>query len=122
MTLPLFLFLPLPDHFLLPLLSSILDHFSFPFFLFSLLLFLPPSHLFVIVSLSSILHILPPDALLPLLHIPGRVARLVIINAPSWFHSVWSMVARVLPESVRQKITIMNGFKGYFTYVLFYFM
>lgn len=44
--------------------------------------------------------------------ITGRVARLVIINAPSWFHSVWSMVARVLPDSVRKKVVIMHGVKG----------
>lgn len=46
------------------------------------------------------------------LHVTGRVARLVICNAPSWFHSFWSVVARVLPESVRKKITIMHGVKG----------
>ena len=37
---------------------------------------------------------------------------MVICNAPSWFHSVWSMVARVLPDSVRKKVIIMNGVKG----------
>lgn len=40
---------------------------------------------------------------------PGRVKRLVICNAPSWFSSVWTVVARVLPESVRQKIHIISG-------------
>ena len=40
------------------------------------------------------------------------MARLVICNAPSWFNSFWSVVARVLPESVRKKITIMAGVKG----------
>ena len=43
---------------------------------------------------------------------PGRVARLVICNAPSWFHSVWSLVARVLPEAVQKKITIIAGVDG----------
>ena len=42
----------------------------------------------------------------------SRVARLVIINAPYWFGSAWGMVARVLPSSVQQKITIMSGVEG----------
>jgi CRAL/TRIO domain len=50
--------------------------------------------------------------------ITGRVARLVICNAPSWFHSVWSMVARVLPESVRKKVVIMHGVKGLDEFIL----
>ena len=48
----------------------------------------------------------------------GRVARLVICNAPSWFNSVWSMVARVLPESVRKKVVIMHGVKGLDEFIL----
>ena len=55
---------------------------------------------------------MPPFPLSYLLFYSGRVARLVICNAPSWFYSVWSMVARVLPESVRKKITIMSGTAG----------
>lgn len=51
-------------------------------------------------------------------HVTGRVARLVICNAPSWFHSVWSMVARVLPESVRKKVVIMHGVKGLDEFIL----
>ena len=43
---------------------------------------------------------------------PGRVSRLVICNAPIWFYSVWSMVARVLPDSVRKKISIIGGCSG----------
>jgi hypothetical protein len=34
-------------------------------------------------------------------HYPGRVRRLVIINAPSWFASAWAVIARVLPQSTR---------------------
>lgn len=45
-------------------------------------------------------------------HYPGRVLRLVICNAPSWFYSTWSVVARVLPDSVRKKISIIAGTKG----------
>ena len=43
---------------------------------------------------------------------PGRVKRLVVCNAPYWFHSVWSMVASVLPESVNQKIRIIGDVRG----------
>jgi hypothetical protein len=45
-------------------------------------------------------------------HFPFRVQRLVICNAPSWFSSVWTMVARVLPDSVRKKISIIHGVDG----------
>jgi len=37
---------------------------------------------------------------------PEVVERLVIVNAPSWFWTVWRMVARVLPDSVQKKIQI----------------
>ena len=43
---------------------------------------------------------------------PGRVKRLIVCNAPYWFHSVWSMVASVLPDSVNQKIRIIGDVKG----------
>jgi hypothetical protein len=46
-------------------------------------------------------------------HYPGRVSRLVIANAPFWFYSVWSkVIARVLPESVTKKISIISGVDG----------
>ena len=45
-------------------------------------------------------------------HYPGRVTRLVVVNAPTWFWSVWSMISRVLSESVRKKIVILNDTKG----------
>lgn len=35
---------------------------------------------------------------------PGMVARLVICNAPIWFSSAWGMIAKVLPESVNNKV------------------
>ena len=40
---------------------------------------------------------------------PGTVIRLVIVNAPYWFSSVWSMVAKVLPDSVNKKVIIARG-------------
>jgi hypothetical protein len=43
---------------------------------------------------------------------PGRVCRLIICNAPFWFYSVWSVVANVLSDSVKKKISIINGCKG----------
>lgn len=43
---------------------------------------------------------------------PCRVRRLVICNAPYWFYSVWSMVARVLPDSARAKISIIHDTAG----------
>ncbi len=45
-------------------------------------------------------------------HYPGVVARLVICNAPMLFYSAWSMVARVLPDSVKKKISIISDCKG----------
>jgi hypothetical protein len=35
---------------------------------------------------------------------PGMVSRLVICNAPIWFSSAWGMIAKVLPESVNNKV------------------
>jgi hypothetical protein len=43
---------------------------------------------------------------------PGRVKRLIICNAPYWFHSVWSMVSSILPDSVKKKIRIIGDAKG----------
>jgi len=45
-------------------------------------------------------------------HFPGVVQRLVICNAPHWFYSVWTFLARVLPDSVRKKITIIHDTAG----------
>jgi len=45
-------------------------------------------------------------------HYPGRVVRLVVCNAPTWFWSVWTMIQRVLPEAVRKKIVILNDVAG----------
>ncbi len=41
-------------------------------------------------------------------HYPGYVAKLIICNAPSWFWTVWGMIARVLPESTRESIQIIG--------------
>lgn len=45
-------------------------------------------------------------------HYPGRVVRLVVCNAPTWFWSVWTFIQRVLPEAVRKKIIILNDVAG----------
>ena len=41
-------------------------------------------------------------------HYPGLVAKLIVCNAPSWFWTVWGMIARVLPESTRESIQIIG--------------
>ena len=43
---------------------------------------------------------------------PEIVERLVIVNAPSWFWTIWRMVSRVLPESVQKKVQIFNDING----------
>jgi hypothetical protein len=43
---------------------------------------------------------------------PLRVKRLIIINVPSWFSSVWSVITSVLPQAVRDKIHILHGIDG----------
>ena len=48
---------------------------------------------------------------------PGRVVRLIVVNAPTWFWSVWSMISRVLPDSVKKKIVIMNDTAGLENYI-----
>jgi len=48
---------------------------------------------------------------------PEQVKRLVIVNAPRWFSSVWTVVARVLPESVQAKINILYDCKGLDQYI-----
>ena len=35
--------------------------------------------------------------------------RLVIINTPRWFSTIWLGIARVLPESVRRKVDILSN-------------
>lgn len=45
-------------------------------------------------------------------HYPAVVQRLVICNAPQWFYSVWTFLARVLPDSVRKKIVIIHDAQG----------
>jgi hypothetical protein len=42
-------------------------------------------------------------------HYPFRVQRLIICNAPRWFSSVWNLLARILPDSVKKKISIIPG-------------
>lgn len=43
---------------------------------------------------------------------PNRVVRLAIVNAPSWFGAIWSMISNILPESVKKKINIMGNVSG----------
>ncbi|KAJ1454856.1 hypothetical protein M885DRAFT_521132 [Pelagophyceae sp. CCMP2097] len=39
---------------------------------------------------------------------PFRVRRIVVINAPSWFHAAWRGVQRVLPRELRDKVQIVG--------------
>ena len=48
---------------------------------------------------------------------PGRVRRLIVCNAPRFFWTVWSTISVVLPESVRQKIIILNDTDGLDEYI-----
>ena len=41
-------------------------------------------------------------------HYPGRVRRLIVVNAPLLFWSAWSTIAMVLPASVRDKVEILS--------------
>lgn len=41
---------------------------------------------------------------------PRTVVRLVIVNAPYWFSSVWSMIAKVLPEAIAKKVIFCRSF------------
>jgi hypothetical protein len=41
-------------------------------------------------------------------HFPGMVVRMAVVNSPSWFYTVWSGIARVLPESVKEKVMFIN--------------
>lgn len=46
------------------------------------------------------------------MHYPGVVKRLIIVNAPTWFWTIWSMISRVFSESIRQKISIVGDCKS----------
>ena len=46
------------------------------------------------------------------MHYPGVVRRLIIVNAPTWFWTIWSMISRVFSESIRQKISIVGDCKS----------
>ena len=50
-------------------------------------------------------------------HYPDLVVRLVICNAPSWFWTIWGMIAQVLPESTRNSIIIMGDAQGLDQYI-----
>ena len=50
-------------------------------------------------------------------HYPGLVAKLIICNAPSWFWTVWGMIARVLPEKTRESIQIIGDTTGLDKYI-----
>lgn len=43
---------------------------------------------------------------------PQRVARIIVVNAPSWFATAFSAIAAVLPQKTRNKIRIISGFDG----------
>lgn len=44
-------------------------------------------------------------------HFPNVVVRLAVVNSPSWFYTVWSGIARVLPQSVKDKVMFINDMK-----------
>lgn len=48
---------------------------------------------------------------------PQRVVRLVIVNSPRWFSSIWTVIARVLPEAVQKKIDILYDSAGLNKYI-----
>lgn len=50
-------------------------------------------------------------------HYPNVVVRLAVLNSPSWFYTVWSGIARVLPESVKEKVMFINDMADLDQYV-----
>lgn len=48
---------------------------------------------------------------------PEQVARLVVCNAPRWFSTIWTVIARVLPEAVQKKVDILYDCKGLDKYI-----
>jgi hypothetical protein len=44
-------------------------------------------------------------------HFPNAVVRLAVVNSPSWFYTVWSGIARILPQSVKDKVMFINDMK-----------
>ena len=50
-------------------------------------------------------------------HFPAVVVRLAIINSPSWFYTVWSGIAGVMPDSVKEKIMFINDMKDLDQYI-----
>ena len=48
---------------------------------------------------------------------PEQVARLVICNAPTWFTSIWGVIAKVLPASVQKKVDILYDVHGLDKYI-----
>ena len=50
-------------------------------------------------------------------HYPNVVVRLAVINSPSWFYTIWSGIARVLPESVKKKVVFINNMKDLDEYI-----
>ena len=43
--------------------------------------------------------------------------RLVIVNSPRWFSSIWTVIARALPEAVQKKIDILYDSNGLSKYI-----
>jgi hypothetical protein len=48
---------------------------------------------------------------------PEQVARLVVCRAPRWFSTIWTVIARVLPEAVQKKVDILYDAKGLDKYI-----
>lgn len=41
---------------------------------------------------------------------PNKVSRLIICNTPYFFSAIWTVIARVLPAAVQEKIILMSGY------------
>ena len=50
-------------------------------------------------------------------HYPEQVARLVVCKAPRWFSTIWTVIARALPETVQKKVDILYDAKGLDKYI-----
>lgn len=39
-------------------------------------------------------------------HYPGRISRILVVNAPGWVARVWSVIAGLMPQTLREKIHV----------------
>ena len=44
-------------------------------------------------------------------HYPGRVATILVVNAPGWVASAWSLIANLMPQTLRERVMVTRDLR-----------